>query len=46
MQDRELYRCFLGIEAPWYVERIELKLAQGEVHVYLDHHGMIEWACA
>jgi transposase len=46
MQDRDLYRRILGIEAPWYVERIELKLAQGEVHVYLDHHEMIEWACA
>jgi transposase len=46
MQDRELYRRILGIEAPWYVERIELKLAQGEVHVYLDHHEMIQWACA
>ena len=28
------------------MERIELKLAQGEVHVYLDHHEMIPWACA
>jgi transposase len=46
MQDRELYRRILGIEAPWYVERIELKLAQGEVPVYLDHHEMIQWACA
>jgi hypothetical protein len=33
MQDGELYRRILGIEAPWYVEGIELKLAQGEVHV-------------
>ena len=46
MQDRELYRRILGIEAPWYVERVELKLAEGEVHVYLEHHDMIEWKCA
>jgi transposase len=46
MQDRELYRRILGIEAPWYVDRVELKLAEGEVHVYLDHHAMMEWACA
>jgi hypothetical protein len=32
MQDRELYRQILGIEAPWLVERVELKLAEGEVH--------------
>ena len=37
MQDQELYRRILGIEAPWQVERVELKLEQGEVHVYLEH---------
>jgi transposase len=46
MQGRELYRRILGIEAPWYVERVELKLAQGEVHVYLEHRPMIQWRCA
>lgn len=46
MQDRELYRRILGIEAPWYVESVELKLEAGEVHVRLAHHGMIEWPCA
>jgi hypothetical protein len=25
MQDRELYRRILGIEAPWYVDSVELK---------------------
>ena len=32
MQDREQYRQILGIEAPWFVERMELKLGEGEVH--------------
>jgi len=45
MQDRELYRRILGIEAPWYVDRVELKLAEGEVHVFLDHHEMVNWLC-
>jgi transposase len=45
MQDRELYRQILGISAPWFVERVDLKLESGEVHVYLDHHGMINWSC-
>jgi hypothetical protein len=40
MQDRELYRRILGIEAPWQVERVELKLESGEVHIYLDHPKM------
>ena len=45
MQDQELYRRILGIEAPWQVERVELKLEQGEVHVYLEHEDKREWAC-
>ena len=40
MQDRELYRQILGIEAPWFVERVEPKLNQGEVHIYLEHGKM------
>ena len=46
MQDRELYRQILGIETPWLVERVELKLAGGEVHVYLEHQEMGNWPCA
>jgi transposase len=46
VQDHELYRRILGIEAPWQVERVELKLQQGEVHVYLAHQNQQEWACA
>ena len=45
MQDRELYRQILGIEAPWFVERVELKLAEGEVHIYLEHGEMASWPC-
>lgn len=46
MQDHELYRRILGIEAPWHVESVELKLEVGEVHVYLAHRDRIEWACS
>lgn len=45
MQDRELYRRILGIESPWYVESVELKLDEGEVHVHLAHQEEIEWPC-
>jgi transposase len=45
MQDRELYRRILGIESPWYVERVDLKLAEREVHVYLDHQEVGKWGC-
>jgi transposase len=46
MQDQELYRRILGIETPWQVKRVELKLKEGEVHVYLEHEDKREWACA
>jgi hypothetical protein len=39
MQDRQLYEQILGIVAPWSVERVELNLAGGEVHVHLRHSG-------
>lgn len=43
MQDRQLYAEILGIKAPWFVEQVELKLAEGEVHVRLDHHDVRSW---
>ena len=48
MQDRELYRQILGIEAPWFVKRVELvelKVAEGEVHVDREHQEMGSWPC-
>jgi transposase len=45
MQDRQLYAEILGIQAPWFVDRVELKLCDGEVHVYLEHHEVEQWPC-
>jgi len=45
MQDRELYSQILGIREPWRVERVELKVTEGEVIVYLAH-DYPEWPCA
>ena len=45
MQDRELYRQILGIETPWLVDRVELKLDEGEIHVYVDHKET-DWPCS
>ena len=45
MQDRELYRQILGIESPWKVERVELRRADGEVHVFLKHDEQVRWPC-
>lgn len=46
MRDRELYEQILGIGAPWFVEEVELRLEQGEVHVFLQHEEREKWACA
>src|SRR5688500_1734540 len=45
MQDRDLYQRILGIESPWYVESVELKLADGEIHVHLAHQKLPSWPC-
>jgi len=45
MQDRELYAAILGVGSPWKVDRVDLKMSEGEVHVYLDHASGLEWAC-
>lgn len=37
MQDNELYRRILGIEAHWRVEHVELQLKDRKIHVYLEH---------
>jgi transposase len=45
MQDSELYGRILGITDPWQVDRVDLQLQQGEVHVYLTHDDKREWPC-
>lgn len=34
MEDRELYQTILGLHAPWTVARVELREAEGAVHVW------------
>jgi transposase len=45
MQDRQLYEQILGITTPWFVERVELKVNDGEVHVHLGHKPSATWSC-
>ena len=45
MQDRDLYQRILGIESPWYVESVDLRLTDGEIHVHLAHHKQESWPC-
>jgi transposase len=45
MQDHQLYQQILGLAAPWRVVQVELNLAEGEVHVHLDHDPAAMWQC-
>src|SRR5436305_886460 len=45
MQDHQLYQQILGLAAPWQVAQVELKLAAGEVHVFLNHPVHATWEC-
>jgi transposase len=45
MQDHQLYEQILGIASPWFVDRVELKLEEGQVHVHLAHGDGAEWRC-
>src|SRR3954469_19164933 len=45
MQDTELYRRLLGLEAPWTVERVALDMAQQRVDVHAVHAEGVQWAC-
>ena len=45
MQDRQLYQQILGLTAPWVVERVELELEAGAVHVFVGHPASWSWTC-
>jgi transposase len=39
MQDRELYATILGVGKPWRVARVEVRSADEEVEVFVEHDG-------
>jgi transposase len=45
MQNRELYARILVITDPWQVERVDLKLEIGEVHIVLGHAADLLCPC-
>lgn len=42
MNDRKLYEQILGIESPWHVERVDLRLKEGEVLIYVEGSSAAE----
>ena len=45
MRDTDLYARILGIESPWRVKGVELRLEGGEVEVLVEHGGEGKLAC-
>jgi len=45
MQDVELYRQLLGLDTPWTVTRVELKVTEQRVEVWAGHAEGVRWAC-
>ena len=45
MRDTELYQRVLGLSEPWFVERVDLKVADKRVEVWVDHPASHTWPC-
>jgi len=45
MQDKQLYQQILGLTEPWFVERVELDVAQQQVDVWVEHRPEATWSC-
>lgn len=45
MNDTDLYQRVLGLEEPWFVERVQLSVAPQRVDIFLEHRPGVKWAC-
>jgi transposase len=45
MRDTDLYARILGVERPWQVTDVELRLSAGEVEVKVEYAGSVSVAC-
>lgn len=45
MQDTELYRHLLGLQAPWSVTKVELNVQSQRVDVWANHSPGLRWTC-
>ena len=45
MDDKSLYAAILGVKAPWEVDKVELRLAQGAVHIWVALPTDTLWVC-
>jgi len=45
MDEKTLYAKLLGLTSPWGVEKVELKLTEGEIHVWVGLPPKQHWVC-
>lgn len=45
MRDTELYGRILGLEEPWFVASVELKIDEQRVDVTVEHGEEVRWRC-
>jgi len=45
MHDKSLYTQLLGVESPWQVSEVDLRLEIGEVHIYLERDPAVPLVC-
>src|SRR3990170_8477188 len=45
MRDTQLYQQVLGLTEPWSVDRVELKIDEGRVDIWVKHVPGHVWAC-
>ena len=45
MDDRSLYAAILGVKEPWGVDKVELRLEHGEVHIWVALPPDTAWVC-
>jgi len=45
VDDKSLYAAILGVKEPWGVDKVELRLAHGEVHIWVALPPDTLWVC-
>jgi transposase len=45
VDDRSLYAAILGVKEPWGVDKVELRLGNGEVHIWVALPADTAWVC-
>lgn len=45
MNDIDLYERVLGLDEPWFVQRVELSVNPQRVDIWVEHRPGVKWAC-